>query len=78
QRREEEPQKTQAKTESEAKRRQANAHTRENETEAKQKNEQGPRIASRAGGYTRIQKCGIRAGDNAPKAYNEQDDLAEP
>ncbi|MGS9184231.1 L17 family ribosomal protein, partial [Salmonella enterica subsp. enterica serovar Infantis] len=24
---------------------------------------------SRAGGYTRILKCGFRAGDNAPMAY---------
>ena len=32
-------------------------------------NELGPRFASRAGGYTRILKCGFRAGDNAPMAY---------
>ncbi|MDI5811232.1 hypothetical protein MJM95_28045, partial [Salmonella enterica subsp. enterica serovar Anatum] len=38
---------------------------------AKPFNELGPRFASRAGGYTRILKCGFRAGDNAPMAYIE-------
>ncbi len=38
---------------------------------AKLFNELGPRFASRAGGYTRILKCGFRAGDNAPMAYIE-------
>ncbi|HQR64576.1 MAG: bL17 family ribosomal protein, partial [Klebsiella quasipneumoniae] len=38
----------------------------------------GPRFASRAGGYTRILKCGFRAGDNAPMAYIELVDRAEP
>ncbi|WP_016583526.1 L17 family ribosomal protein, partial [Yersinia pestis] len=31
---------------------------------------------SRAGGYTRILKCGFRAGDNAPMAYIELVDRA--
>ncbi|MJC99141.1 50S ribosomal protein L17, partial [Salmonella enterica subsp. enterica] len=37
----------------------------------------GPRFASRAGGYTRILKCGFRAGDNAPMAYIELVDRAD-
>ncbi|MDU7335322.1 MAG: bL17 family ribosomal protein, partial [Klebsiella pneumoniae] len=45
---------------------------------AKLFNELGPRFASRAGGYTRILKCGFRAGDNAPMAYIELVDRAEP
>ncbi len=28
-----------------------------------------PLFANRAGGYTRILKCGLRPGDNAPMAY---------
>jgi len=31
----------------------------------------GPRYKDRNGGYTRILKCGYRAGDNAPMAYVE-------
>ncbi|ECG3801031.1 50S ribosomal protein L17, partial [Citrobacter freundii] len=31
----------------------------------------------RAGGYTRILKCGFRAGDNAPMAYIELVDRSE-
>ncbi|MDU2245081.1 MAG: L17 family ribosomal protein, partial [Haemophilus parainfluenzae] len=31
----------------------------------------------RAGGYTRILKCGFRAGDNAPMAYIELVDRPE-
>ena len=33
--------------------------------------ELGPRYKDRPGGYTRILKCGYRAGDNAPMAYIE-------
>jgi large subunit ribosomal protein L17 len=33
--------------------------------------ELGPRYTERPGGYTRILKCGVRAGDNAPMAYIE-------
>ena len=29
----------------------------------------GPRFQERAGGYTRILKCGVRSGDNAPMAF---------
>ena len=31
----------------------------------------GPRYAARPGGYLRVLKCGVRAGDNAPMAYVE-------
>ena len=44
---------------------------------AKLFNELGPRFAQRAGGYTRILKCGFRAGDNAPMAYIELVDRPE-
>lgn len=41
----------------------------------------GPRCASRPGGYTRVMRCGFRAGDNAPMAYIElvdrRTDIAE-
>ncbi len=63
-----EPLITLAKTDSVANRRLAFARTRDNEIVAKLFNELGPRFASRAGGYTRILKCGFRAGDNAPMA----------
>ena len=53
------------------------ARTRNIETVAKLFNELGPRFAQRAGGYTRILKCGFRAGDNAPMAYIELVDRPE-
>ncbi|BEA03684.1 hypothetical protein VEE15_36670 [Escherichia coli] len=55
-----EPLITLAKTDSVANRRLAFARTRDNEIVAKLFNELGPRFASRAGGYTRILKCGFR------------------
>ena len=67
-----EPLITLAKTDSVANRRLAFARTRDNEIVAKLFNELGP------GGYTRILKCGFRAGDNAPMAYIELVDRAEP
>ena len=60
-----------------ANRRLAFARTRNIETVAKLFNELGPRFAQRAGGYTRILKCGFRAGDNAPMAYIELVDRPE-
>ncbi|MEK8049550.1 50S ribosomal protein L17 [Ideonella sp. DXS22W] len=38
----------------------------------------GPRFATRPGGYTRILKMGFRVGDNAPMAFVELVDRAEP
>ena len=38
----------------------------------------GPRYAARPGGYTRILKMGFRVGDNAPMAFVELVDRAEP
>ena len=72
-----EPLITLAKEDSVATRRLAFARTRNIETVAKLFNELGPRFAQRAGGYTRILKCGFRAGDNAPMAYIELVDRPE-
>ncbi|WP_257797479.1 50S ribosomal protein L17 [Aggregatibacter actinomycetemcomitans] len=72
-----EPLVTLAKVDSVASRRLAFARTRNTETVAKLFNELGPRFAQRAGGYTRILKCGFRAGDNAPMAYIELVDRPE-
>lgn len=68
---------TLAKNDSVANRRLAFARTRNDEVVAKLFNELGPRFASRAGGYTRILKCGVRAGDKAPMAYIELVDRPE-
>lgn len=72
-----EPLITLAKEDSVANRRLAFARIRDIETVAKLFNELGPRFAQRAGGYTRILKCGFRAGDNAPMAYIELVDRPE-
>ena len=72
-----EPLITLAKEDSVANRRLAFARTCNIETVAKLFNELGPRFAQRAGGYTRILKCGFRAGDNAPMAYIELVDRPE-
>ncbi len=72
-----EPLITLAKVDTVANRRLAFARTRNIETVAKLFNELGPRFAKRAGGYTRILKCGFRAGDNAPMAYIELVDRPE-
>ena len=66
-----EPLITLAKIDSVANRRLAFARTRDNSVVGKLFNELGPRYESRPGGYTRILKCGFRAGDNAPMAYIE-------
>ncbi|NUY57619.1 MULTISPECIES: 50S ribosomal protein L17 [Salinivibrio] len=72
-----EPLITLAKNDSVANRRVAFARTRNDEVVAKLFNELGPRFASRAGGYTRILKCGVRSGDKAPMAYIELVDRPE-
>ena len=72
-----EPLITLAKEDSVANRRLAFARTLNIETVSKLFNELGPRFAQRAGGYSRILKCGFRAGDNAPMAYIELVDRPE-
>ena len=62
---------TLAKIDSVANRRLAFARTRDSEVVGKLFTELGPRYLERAGGYTRILKCGLRAGDKAPMAYIE-------
>lgn len=66
-----EPLITLAKTDSVANRRLAFARTRDDAAVGKLFNELGPRYLERAGGYTRILKCGFRAGDKAPMAFIE-------
>ncbi|MEE1675730.1 MULTISPECIES: 50S ribosomal protein L17 [Agarivorans] len=72
-----EPLITLAKNDSVANRRLAFARTRDAEVVGKLFAEIGPRFKERAGGYTRILKCGFRAGDNAPMAYIELLDRPE-
>ncbi|CAB0152049.1 50S ribosomal protein L17 [Pseudidiomarina piscicola] len=72
-----EPLITLAKQDSVANRRLAFARTRDKDVVGKLFNELGPRYEERAGGYTRIMKCGFRAGDNAPMAYVELVDRPE-
>lgn len=66
-----EPLITLAKSDSVANRRLAFARTRDRDMVTKLFVDLGPRFANRAGGYTRIMKCGFRTGDNAPMAYIE-------
>ncbi|MBT8128657.1 MAG: 50S ribosomal protein L17 [Gammaproteobacteria bacterium] len=72
-----EPLITMAKEDSVAKRRLAFARLRDKTTVGKLFNELGPRYKERAGGYTRILKCGYRPGDTAPMAYIELVDRPE-
>ncbi|RUO75500.1 50S ribosomal protein L17 [Pseudidiomarina taiwanensis] len=72
-----EPLITLAKQDSVANRRLAFARTRDKEVVGKLFETLGPRYQERAGGYTRIMKCGFRAGDNAPMAYIELVDRPE-
>lgn len=66
-----EPLITLAKEDSVANRRLAFARTRSKSIVGKLFTELGPRYEERPGGYTRILKCGFRAGDSAPMAYVE-------
>lgn len=66
-----EPLITLAKIDSVANRRLAFARTRSKLVVGKLFNELGPRYTERPGGYTRILKCGYRAGDTAPMAFIE-------
>ncbi len=66
-----EPLITLAKEDSVANRRLAFSRTRSKAIVGKLAEELGPRYEERPGGYTRILKCGFRAGDSAPMAYVE-------
>ena len=66
-----EPLITLAREDSVANRRLAFSRTRSKAAVGKLFNELGPRYQQRPGGYTRILKCGFRAGDAAPMAYIE-------
>ncbi|MCW8090799.1 50S ribosomal protein L17 [Alteromonas sp. ASW11-130] len=72
-----EPLITLAKQDSVANRRLAMARTGDKEVVGKLFNDLGPRYEGRPGGYTRILKCGFRAGDNAPMAFVELVDRPE-
>jgi large subunit ribosomal protein L17 len=72
-----EPLITMAKSDSVANRRLAFARTRDAEVVGKLFSELGQRYSERPGGYTRIIKCGYRAGDKAPMAYIELVDRPE-
>ena len=72
-----EPLITMAKEDSVAKRRLAFDRLRDKAAVGKLFNELGPRYKERAGGYTRIMKCGYRPGDAAPMAYIELVDRPE-
>ena len=52
-----------------ANKRNAFSKLRDRDIVAKLFDEIGERMKDRPGGYTRILKCGNRAGDNAPMAY---------
>jgi len=62
---------TLSKNDSLANRRLALKRIRNENTVSKLFNTLGPQYKSRPGGYTRILKCGFRAGDNAPLAFLE-------
>ena len=66
-----EPLITLSKIDSVANRRLAFARLRDKEIVGKLFRDLGPRFVDRPGGYTRILKCGFRAGDAAPMAYME-------
>lgn len=66
-----EPLITLAKKDSVANRRLAFNRVRNDAAVGKLFTELGPRYAERPGGYIRILKCGLRAGDKAPMAYVE-------
>jgi large subunit ribosomal protein L17 len=66
-----EPLITLAKEDSVAHRRLAFSRLRDDEMVAKLFNDIAPRFKDRPGGYSRVLKCGFRAGDNAPMAIIE-------
>ena len=72
-----EPLITRAKNDSVHNRRTAFSRLRDKEVVGILFNDLGPRYKERPGGYTRIIKCGYRAGDNAPMAFIELVDRPE-
>ena len=72
-----EPLITRAKIDSVHNRRTCFSRLRDKESVGILFNDLGPRYKERPGGYTRIIKCGYRAGDNAPMAYIELVDRPE-
>jgi len=66
-----EPLITRAKSDTLANRRIVFARLRDRDSVSKLFGELGPRYKARPGGYTRVLRCGFRAGDNAPMAYIE-------
>jgi large subunit ribosomal protein L17 len=73
-----EPLITRAKEDTVHNRRIAFARLRDRDAVQKLFKDLGPRYAKRPGGYTRILRCGFRAGDNAPMAYVELVDRPAP
>ncbi len=73
-----EPLITLAKNDSVANRRLAFSRTGSKDAVGKLFTDIGPRYAERPGGYTRILKCGFRAGDAAPMAFVELVDRPIP
>ena len=73
-----EPLITLAKSDSVANRRLAYSRTGSKDAVGKLFSELGPRYKERPGGYTRILKCGFRAGDAAPMAFVELVDRPLP
>ena len=73
-----EPLITLAKKPTVANRRLAYARLRDRDAVSKLFDTLGPRFLERAGGYTRILKCGGRSGENAPIAFVQLLDQPEP
>jgi len=73
-----EPLITRAKTDNLANRRLVFARLRDRDMVTKLFVELGPRYKARPGGYTRVLRCGFRAGDSAPMAYVELVDRPAP
>ncbi|MEK6806294.1 MAG: 50S ribosomal protein L17 [Pseudomonadota bacterium] len=71
-----EPLITRAKVDNVANRRLVFARLRDREMVTKLFTDLGPRYSKRAGGYTRVLRCGFRPGDSAPMAYVELVDRA--
>lgn len=73
-----EPLITLAREDSIAKKRTAFSRVRDRASVAKLFSDLGPRFKARPGGFTRIMRCGFRAGDAAPMAIIEFVDRPEP